>query len=310
MTEEDLYLGAKAFWFCGTGGTMEIISPKMDFAFRELMEDDEVRRYFICDALNMSVEQVKETRLGNPFLRRRHKKMKLGILDVKVFLQDGTRINLEMQLRRQKFWEKRSLYYLAKMYADILFVGEHFERLRRCIAISILDFNLTESSRYHSVYRMRDEMGKDYSDLLELHIIELRKKLTGDSRMDDWIRLFNAETEEDLHMIKTKNAGVQRAKYVIQEMSLTEAMRDALESYRKRKLDRKSEDAYVYDQGKEAGEQIGMERGIEQGKQDVLFDLVQKGKLDVETAAETCGITPKEFQEKMAEITDKVQKNV
>ena len=75
---------------------MEIISPKMDFAFRELMEDDEVRRYFICDALNMSVEQVNETRLGNPFLRRRHRKMKLGILDVKVFLQNGTRINLEM----------------------------------------------------------------------------------------------------------------------------------------------------------------------------------------------------------------------
>ena len=207
---------------------------------------------------------------------------------------------------RQKFWEKRSLYYLAKMYADILFMGEHFDRLRRCVAISILDFNLTEDDRYHSVYRMRDEMGKDYSDLLELHIIELRKKLTGNSRLDDWIRLFNAETEEDLHMIKTKNAGVQRAKYVIQEMSLAEAMRDALESYRKRKMDRKSEDAYVYDQGKEAGEQIGMERGIEQGKQEVLLDLVQKGKLDVETAAETCGITPKEFQEKMTEITDKV----
>ena len=52
--------------------------------------------------------------------------MKQGILDVKVLLQDGTRINLEMQLRRQKFWEKRSLYYLAKMYADILFMGGAF----------------------------------------------------------------------------------------------------------------------------------------------------------------------------------------
>ena len=82
---------------------MEIISPKMDFAFRELMEDDEVRRYFICDVLNMPVEQVKETRLGSSFLRRRHRKMKQGILDVKVILHDGTRINLEMQLRRQKF---------------------------------------------------------------------------------------------------------------------------------------------------------------------------------------------------------------
>ena len=276
---------------------MEIISPKMDFAFRELMEDDEVRRYFICDALNMPVEQVKETRLGNPFLRRRHRKMKLGILDVKVFLQDGTRINLEMQLRRQKFWEKRSLYYLAKMYVDILFVGEHFDRLRRCIGISILDFNLTEDERYHSVYRMRDENGKDYSDLLELHIIELRKKLTGNSRLDDWIRLFNAETEEDLHMIKTKNAGVQRAKYVLQEMSLTEAMRDALESYRKKRMDRKSEDAYVYDQGKEAGEQIGIERG----KQAEIFSSVQEGDYSAERGAQKMGISVHEFRNCMEE---------
>ena len=94
-------------------------------------------------------------------------------------------------------------------------------------------------------------------------------------------------------MIKTKNAGVQRAKYVIQEMSLTEAMRDALESYRKKKMDRKSEDAYVYDQGKEAGEQIGRE--------NLLLDLVLKGKLDAETAAEMCGITPKDFEKRLAE---------
>ena len=242
-------------------------------------------------------EQVKETRLGNPFLRRRHRKMKLGILDVKVFLQDGTRINLEMQLRRQKFWEKRSLYYLAKMYSDILFMGQNFDRLRRCIGISILDFNLTENERYHSVYRMRDETGKDYSDLLELPIIELRKTLMGNSRIDDWIRLFNAETEEDLHMIKTKNAGVQRAKYVLQEMSLTEAMRDALESYRKKRMDRKSEDAYVYDQGKEAGEQIGIERG----KQAEIFSSVQEGDYSAERGAQKMGISIHEFRNCMEE---------
>ena len=48
-------------------GTMEIISPKMDLAFLELIEDDEVRRYFISDVLDISVEQIKETRLGNRF---------------------------------------------------------------------------------------------------------------------------------------------------------------------------------------------------------------------------------------------------
>ena len=135
-----------------------------------------------------------------------------------------------------------------------------------------------------------------------MHIIELRKTLTGNSRMDDWIRLFNAETEEDLHMIKTKNAGVQRAKYVIQEMSLTEAMRDAFEAYRKRKLDRKSEDAYVYDQGKEAGEQIGIERGIEQGKRAEIFSSVQDGDYSIERGAQKMGISVDEFRKCMEEV--------
>ena len=46
---------------------MEIISPKMDVVFRELMEDDEVRLYFISDVLDLPVGKIKETRLGNPF---------------------------------------------------------------------------------------------------------------------------------------------------------------------------------------------------------------------------------------------------
>ena len=102
-------------------------------------------------------------------------------------------------------------------------------------------------------------------------------------------------------MIRTKNAGFEKAKYVIREMSLTESLREAVEYYRKKRMDRKSEDAYVYDQGKEAGEQLGMERG----REALLMELVLSGNLDVDTAAEKCGITPKEFQEKLAEFTDK-----
>ena len=69
-------------------------------------------------------------------------------------------------------------------------------------------------------------------------------------------------------MIRTKNAGVQRAKYVIQEMSLTESFREAVEYYRKKKMDRKSEDAYVYDQG--------IERGIEQGIEAFILDNLEE----------------------------------
>lgn len=114
---------------------------------------------------------------------------------------------------------------------------------------------------------MRDCQGNDYSDLLELHIIELRKKLCKDSRLDDWIRLFNSENEEDLNMIKTRNIGIQRAKQILQEISLPETVREIIEDQRKRKMDRRAEDAYVFDQGKEQGIELGKEQGIELGKE-------------------------------------------
>ena len=39
-----------------------------------------------------------------------------------------------------------------------------------------------------------------YSDLLELHVIELRKPL-GNDAVDDWIRLFNVKSREELEMM-------------------------------------------------------------------------------------------------------------
>ena len=43
----------------------------------------------------------------------------------------------------------------------------------------------------------------------------------------------------------------------------------------------------------------GMKQGMKQGKQQVLFDLVSSGKLDVGIASETLGITPEEFTKKL-----------
>ena len=94
-------------------------------------------------------------------------------------------------------------------------------------------------------------------------------------------------------MIRTKNAGVEKAKYVIQEMSLTESLREAVEYYRKKRMDRKSEDAYVYDQG--------LEQGLEQGKQAEIFTSVQDGDYGVERGAQKMGVSVDEFMKCMEE---------
>lgn len=76
------------------------------------------------------------------------------------------------------------------MYTDDLRVGENYAKLKKSISISILDFDYTDGASYHSVYYLRDENGRQFTDLFEVHIIELRKNLNGQNPVDDWIRFF------------------------------------------------------------------------------------------------------------------------
>ena len=109
---------------------------------------------------------------------------------------------------------------------------------------------------YHKVYRLRDETGHEFSNLLEVHIIELNKPLNGTERMDDWIRLFNAKTEEELKMLETstKNAGILAAVEEVREMSLLKSMKALHEAKLKEIRDRNARESYVRKEGIEQGE--------------------------------------------------------
>lgn len=114
---------------------------------------------------------------------------------------------------------------------------------------SATDFNLIGGTEYHSVYTLRNKNGNELTDLFELHILELRKKLQNTDNIDDWIRLFNAKTQEDLDMISAKNVGFSEAIEVVKTMSLGKSLRYLYEQHMKAKRDRWAEDAWVRDQG-------------------------------------------------------------
>ena len=234
---------------------MYFISLKNDYAFRELFTHENIRKQFISDVLGIRMEHIKSVRLTTPFLWKRYRMQKLGIMDLAldIKLSEEAKAGIEMQVRVQKNWTKRTLFYLAKMYTDDLKMGQDYGKLRKCISISILDFNLVDSDKYHTIYRLRDENGKDLTDLFEVHIIELGKTLNGTKAVDDWVRLFNAESEEDLKMIKSKSAGIIEAIKELRTMSLGKTLRYMYEEHLKSVRDRRAEDEYVWDLGKANG---------------------------------------------------------
>ena len=75
------------------------LAARMPMTFlNELMAEEKVRQGFIGAILNVDPEEIKETRLMPTLLRKGSKEEKLGILDVRVLLQDGKQMDLEMQV--------------------------------------------------------------------------------------------------------------------------------------------------------------------------------------------------------------------
>ncbi|MCM1057807.1 MAG: Rpn family recombination-promoting nuclease/putative transposase, partial [Firmicutes bacterium] len=196
-------------------------------------------------------------------------------------LNDDSRVNIELQIRMVAQWDKRSLFYLAKMFTEDLLSGERYHKLKKCICINILDFDLNESPAYHRRYRLRDENGEEFSDMFEIHVIELKKQISGEKPLDDWIRLFNAETEAELDMIKAKtgNPGILEAVKEVKVMSLRKDLRALYEGHMREIRDKYARDDYV----REEGRVEGRAEGRTEGKAEAVLDLLAvKGEISEE----------------------------
>ena len=261
-----------------------IISPKYDDMMKELFHNETVLRYFLSDILRVCPDRIWNLRLKTPFLRKRGRKEKQGILDVVAEFGDDTKVNVELQVRIVRNWDKRQLFYLAKMYTEELIKGEDYSLLKKCVGISLLDFNLSDRPKYHTVYRLRDEEGNEFTDALEIHVLELSKPLTGKEKADEWIQFFNVKTEEDLRMIKakTKNPGILEAIRELRRLSLDSPMKWRYDAYLKRKRDEKAREAYVWEEGEAKGRAEGKAEGRTEGESYKMVSMVcrklRKGK--------------------------------
>ena len=233
----------------------EIISLKYDFSFKYLFRNEEVRRHFISDVLEIPLEEIRSVRLADTWLWKQYWKQKQGILDVVMELNDDSRVNIELQIRMMSYWDRRSLFYWSKMFTDGLLTGQKYDKLKKCICISILGFRLDDLPEYHKVYRLRDGAGHEFSDRMEIHVIELDKTLNGAGGVDDWIRLFNARTEEELDMLEAdaKSRGVLEAIKEVRVMNLKRTLRMMHEAKLKEIRDRNAREDYVRAEGRAEG---------------------------------------------------------
>ncbi|MDE7052617.1 MAG: Rpn family recombination-promoting nuclease/putative transposase [Lachnospiraceae bacterium] len=251
-----------------------IMKPKVDFAFKEIMMDEKARTGFLAAVLHINPEDIKETRILNTNLRKLHEDDKLGILDVRVLLNNDMEIDAEIQLSELEVWPDRSLFYTSKMFTEQIGKGQKYDVFKKCVNISILGFKLfKEEKDFYSCFHIREDTRNFiYTDKMEFHVIELPKLpeeiRENSSDLELWAKFINAEGKEELDMIAKKNVYIKSAYDRLQVISQDKQKRLEYEARQKALFDYNQ---FMYEaerRGEKKGRQEGKEEGRQEGRQE------------------------------------------
>lgn len=258
------------------------INPRVDFAFKKLFGSEENKDLLmsLINAIVSEQDHVIEVQLKNPYNLADYRAGKMSILDIKARSDDGRWFNVEMQISEDYYFDKRAIYYWAKLVTEQLSEGKMFKELKKTISIIILDFNfIPKTTEMHNCYKIiNTATGKDdrLHDIFELHYVEL-KKFTKNydqvtTALDRWSTFLTKahhlnkgdvpkELADDLAIVKAIEA-VDRM-FDEEERQVYETRMQAL-------ADVESKIASAEEIGMKRGMEKGMEEGVKKGMEEGL----------------------------------------
>lgn len=243
-----------------------IMLPTVDFCFKELMHNETVRKGIIAAILNIHPDEVEKTELMPTILRTESEDDKYGILDVRVKLKNGTQMDFEMQVIYYDYWANRTIYYLSKIYSSQIKEGDNYDKLQKCIQVSILNHVLIpdDPECYRRICFCDTKTGKEYSDKMEIHILELPKlppEQQNESDLIQWMRFPGGKNRKDLKHMSEKNSNLKEAYNELDKLSTDEQKRLEYEARQKALRDKNILLITGENRGLEKGERIGLEKG-------------------------------------------------
>lgn len=254
---------------------MSNISPRVDIAFKKIFGVEENKDLLISliNSIVSQEDQVIEVKLLNPYNPKHFKSDKLSILDIKAQGKDGKRFNIEIQITDEADYDKRALYYWAKLYTEQLKTAEDYATLSKAIGIHILNFtSILNANKYHNVFHIVEkDSGLLYFKDLELHTIELNKFTNNPKEqladivkkvknsLDMWGAFLtrNDLLNKDNLPKELNDASIKKALTVLDVMNFTEEEREAYEDHLKWMRIEANTLKKIREEGREEGIQIG-----------------------------------------------------
>ena len=288
------------------------INPRVDFAFKKLFGSEENKDLLISliNAIISEQDQVVEVELKNPYNLADYRAGKISILDIKATSKNGQWFNVEMQIGEDCNFDKRAIYYWAKLVTDQLSEGMMYKELKKTISINILDFNfIRNSNEVHNCYKIiNTATGKDdkLHDIFELHYVELRKFTKQQNQvttaLDRWSTFLTKAHNLDKNHVPEELAvdpAIVKAITAVDRM-FDEEERLVYEIRMQSLADIESKIASAEEIGLKIGLEQGLEQGMEQGmhkaSKAIALNMLDKG-INITTIAEVTGLAENIIQQ-------------
>ena len=258
-------------------------------------------------------KDIKEVTIKNPEIIPYEKDEKRGLLDIKAETDDGTILDIEMQMKDRKDTEERGIQYLGNMITSQLQIGDDYTKLKKSIVIFITNYNFLKRNSYHSVGKMKfdETLEEEYVDMgyeqeeqiaskyIEFHYIELPKYKKREpskfTKLDQWMCVFT-QRKEEIMLAEKENKEIKKAMNTLDFISEDPKERERHNSIIMAEYNRLTSEHNFF----EAGVEEGIEKGIEKGKEEERKEIAKKLlkiRIPIEQIIETTGLTKQEIEE-------------
>ncbi|UTD12141.1 PD-(D/E)XK nuclease family transposase [Treponema denticola] len=280
------------------------ITLRNDYAFKRVFGVEE-NKDILQDLLECIIDIPSENIIGLELLDKEfHKELlseKLGILDIKLRLKDGTFVDIEIQNVWHRDFAERTLYYWSKMYNEAIKQGQDYTNLPKCITINLIGKGFNKNKRLHNKYLVLEKDTKEpLATKLEIHILNLEKaKILKESQYKDdkikrllnWLKFIETNNPEVRKMLEQESPMMRKANTTIELMEMSPRDKWLYDSRMKYEHDRAS--------CINEGYQNGLEQGFADGSYQKAIEtanLMKKANCKIDFIIQMTGLSKEEIE--------------
>ena len=249
----------------------DFISLRNDLLFHMVFtRNSKALNGLIRSLLNLPEDGISGIEVLNPMQYSESTLSKLTVLDLKVHLDAGRYVLVEMQVRRFDYWTNRTMAYACRQVADQVVGDFDYGKMEPVIQVSIMDHSLfPDHRRFFSRYLPKDEEGYLYSDMLQFYVMDLTQLESATEEqfrqgLVEWGRIFRANSWAEIEAIE--NPGVKEASKTMQFILSNPTERELIRTMMDAEIDHRTQIRAAESRGETRGIELGKKLGEAHGK--------------------------------------------